>query len=121
MALINRKDSPELLTVCLLGHIDSGNAGALEEEIRAAREESEAEKLLLDAEDLEYISSAGLRVILRLRKQQPDLKIVNVSPEVYEILDMTGFTEMMEVRKAYRKLSVQGCEIIVPLQDAGSR
>lgn len=112
MALIIRKDSPELLTVCLLGHIDSGNAGQLEREIRAAREESEADKLLLDAEGLDYISSAGLRVILRLRKQQPDLQIVNVSPEVYEILDMTGFTEMMEVRKGYRKLSVEGCEVI---------
>lgn len=112
MALINRKDTPELLTICLLGHIDSSNAGALEQEIQAARAESAAETLLLDAEDLQYISSAGLRVILRLRKQQPDLAIVNVSPEVYEILDMTGFTEMLEVRKAYRQLSVQGCEVI---------
>ena len=112
MALINRKDSPELLTVFLLGHIDSANAGELEREIQAARAESGAEKLLLDAEELEYISSAGLRVILRLRKQQPDLSIINVSPEVYEILDMTGFTEMMDVRKAYRRLSVEGCEVI---------
>ena len=61
---------------------------------------------------LEYISSAGLRVILRLKKAHPDLRIINVNSEVYEILDMTGFTEMMPVEKAYRVVSVEGCEEI---------
>ena len=51
----------------------------------------------MDCSDLEYISSAGLRVILRLRKQDSELKVTNVSSEVYEIFDMTGFTEMMEI------------------------
>jgi uncharacterized protein (TIGR02172 family) len=66
----------------------------------------------LDASALEYISSAGLRVILRLKKTNPELRIVNVSSEVYEILDMTGFTEIMPVEKAYRVVSVEGCEEI---------
>ena len=57
-------------------------------------------------------ASAGLRVILRLRKQEPELAIVNVSPEVYEIFEMTGFTEMMPVSRAYRRVSVDGCEVI---------
>ena len=68
--------------------------------------------MVLDAEKLEYISSAGLRVILRLRKQEPELAIVNASPEVYEIFEMTGFTEMMPVSRAYRRVSVDGCEVI---------
>ena len=112
MALIDCTDHDGLLTVFLKGHIDSSNAGELEQEIEDARKQSESEGLLLDAAHLDYISSAGLRVILRLRKQLPDLKIINVSPEVYEILDMTGFTEMIEVQKAYRQISVEGCEII---------
>ena len=112
MSCIGCADSAGLLTVFLRGHIDSSNAGEVEREIEAARARSEAGELLLDATALEYISSAGLRVILRLRKQAPDLRIVNVSPEVYEILEMTGFTEMMEVRKAYRRISVEGCEVI---------
>ena len=57
-------------------------------------------------------ASAGLRVILRLRKQEPELAIVNASPEVYEIFEMTGFTEMMPVSRAYRRVSVDGCEVI---------
>jgi len=61
---------------------------------------------------LKYISSAGLRIILRLRKEMKALKIINVQPEVYEIFDMTGFTEMVDIQKAYRVISVEGCEVI---------
>lgn len=66
----------------------------------------------MDVDDLQYVSSAGLRVILRLRKSIPDLKIVNANPDIYEIFEMTGFNEIIPVEKAYRKLSVEGCEII---------
>lgn len=77
-----------------------------------AREKQPHSGLVLDLKELTYISSAGLRVVLRLRKLEPQLKLANVSAEVYEILDMTGFTEMMPVEKAYRSISVQGCEAI---------
>ena len=96
----------------LKGHIDSANAPAVEKEINEAIDREAMDKLVLDAQDLEYISSAGLRIILRLRKEMKDLKIVNVSPEVYEIFDMTGFTEMVDIQKAYRVISVEGCEVI---------
>ncbi len=99
-------------TLFLAGRIDSGNAGAVEREIAALIRGRERLPLVIDAGALAYISSAGLRVILRLRKARPDLKLVNVGPEVYEIFDMTGFTEMMEVEKAYRVVSVVGCEVI---------
>ncbi len=100
------------LRLALTGHIDSTNAPALEREIMAAREAQAHEALILDMQDLTYISSAGLRVILRLRKLEPNLRLVEASAEVYEVLDMTGFTEMMPVEKAYRRLCVDGCEII---------
>lgn len=112
MALIDYKESNGCLTVFLKGHIDSANAADVEEEISQARSQASASDLILDAEDLEYISSAGLRVVLRLRKELPNLQVINVSSEVYEIFDVTGFTEMIDVRKAYRKISVDGCEVI---------
>ena len=112
MALINVKNENGLLTIGLVGHIDSNNAVEVEREITSVRKANTFENIVVDAADLEYISSAGLRIILRLKKSYPELKVINVSSEVYEIFDITGFTEMMEIRKAYRQLSIEGCEII---------
>ncbi|MBR3437931.1 MAG: phosphotransferase [Clostridia bacterium] len=99
------------LTVKLQGRISSSNAAEVEESLRKEIGDFK-ENLTLDASDLEYISSAGLRVVLRLKKDNPTTKIINCSPETYDIFDMTGFTEMMEISKAYRKLSIDGCEVI---------
>ena len=100
------------ISIALEGRIDSGNSASVESEILELLNERKPETLVLDAEALEYISSAGLRVILRLRKLYPSLKIINVSSGVYEVLEMTGFTEMMDVEKAYRRVSLEGCEEI---------
>ncbi len=102
----------DILYIDLSGRIDAGNAAAVEEELQAIRREHMGLHTVLDAAALEYISSAGLRVILRLRKEEPELAMINVSSEVYEVLEMTGFTEMLTVKKAYRRLSVDGCEMI---------
>lgn len=101
-----------VLTIYPEGRIDSSNAAAKEAEIAEIRKANPADHLILDLEDLQYISSAGLRVILRLRKDTAELKLINASSEVYDIFDMTGFTEMLPVEKAYRRLSVEGCEVI---------
>ena len=100
------------MTIKLTGRIDSNNAQQTEKEIMEKLSGATGESVELDAEALEYISSAGLRVILRLKKTCPDLRITNVAPEVYDILDMTGFTEILPVEKAYRVVSVEGCEEI---------
>lgn len=99
----------ERVTACVSGRVDSTNAPLLDEKLNEA---DSGKRLVLDVEGLEYISSAGLRVILKYRKKHPELEIVNASTEVYEILDMTGFTEMMSVKRAYRRVSVEGCEVI---------
>ena len=96
----------------LSGRIDSTNAHEAEDEIMRLVAGKQTLPVVIDASGLQYISSAGLRVILRLKKTNADLRIINVSPEVYDILDMTGFTEMMPVEKAYRVVSVEGCEEI---------
>ena len=100
------------LTVCMSGRVDSVNASEIEAEMTAARESAPGAAIVIDAEQLTYISSAGLRILLRLRKIESNLTVINVSSEVYDILEMTGFTEMMTVKKAYRHLSVDGCEMI---------
>lgn len=101
-----------MLTLKISGNIDSSNAPEIEERINAIREETSPAAVTVDCEKLGYISSAGLRIVLRLKKAVADTELVNVSPDVYEIFEMTGFTEMMTVRKAFRTVSVDGCEVI---------
>ena len=84
----------------------------IEKEILAKLNGYDGKSLVFDMQDLEYISSAGLRMILRMKKDYPDIRLTGVNPEVYEVLDMTGFTQMMTVEKAYRVVSVEGCEEI---------
>ena len=112
MAEITYAVKNDKLTIYLNKRVDASNAPEIGAEIQKAREAAPGLPIVLDAENLEYISSAGLRVLLRLRKEVSELTMVNVSMEVYEILDMTGFTEMLNVRKAYRRFDVEGCELI---------
>ncbi|MBP5662371.1 MAG: ATP-binding protein [Clostridia bacterium] len=101
-----------IVKIVLTGRIDSGNAAQTEQNILSQLAGKGNVAIRLDASDLTYISSAGLRVILRLKKLCPELTISGVNSEVYEIFEMTGFTEMMTVEKAYRVVSVEGCEVI---------
>ena len=112
MSLVTERIENNVLYLELNGRIDSSNADQAEARIKAIKEAHPGLQNVLDAENLEYLSSAGLRVILRMRKDTADLKMINVSTEVYEILDMTGFTDMLTVEKAFRHLSVEGCELI---------
>ena len=89
------------------GRMDSGNVSAIEEAIGEVKE-----PVVIDLDELEYTSSAGLRLILKIKKAHPDTKVINARSEVYEVFEMTGFTEMMEIHKAYRKVSVEGCQVI---------
>lgn len=100
------------VVIALIGRVDSTNAREVEAELSGIVAGNDSMPIVLDAQELQYISSAGLRVLLHLKKTNADLKIINVSSDVYEILDMTGFTQMMDVEKAYRVVSVEGCEEI---------
>ena len=88
------------------GKIDSTNAAEFEKELMAAKPTE------LDASQLEYISSAGLRVLLKLAKTVGDVTVENVSSEVYEIFDVTGFTEILNIKKAFREIDIAGKEKI---------
>ena len=102
----------DILYINLEGRIDASNATEFENGITEIRKANQGTHTVLDADNLEYISSAGLRVMLRLRKEEPKLAIINVSPEVYSVFEMTGFTEMMTVEKTYPRISIEGCEFI---------
>ena len=102
----------DILYIAVEGRIDAFNASEAEEKIFHIKKSNPEKHVVVDADKLEYISSAGLRVILRLRKEEPKLAVINVAPDVYEVFDMTGFTDMVTVEKAYRRMSVDGCEFI---------
>jgi anti-anti-sigma factor len=112
MENISGKVENNLLTISMSGHIDSTNSPKVEEEINKLIEKAPTLSIVIDCQNLEYISSAGLRVILRLSKDHGDLKLINVASAVYEVFEMTGFSELIHVEKAYRTLSIEGCEII---------
>ena len=109
---ITCRTDKNILYIALEGRVDASNAQKVEDEIFAIKKENEGKHTVIDADRLEYVSSAGLRVILKLRKEEPSLAIINVTPEVYDVFDMTGFTDMMTVEKAYRRMSVEGCAFI---------
>ncbi|MBQ9518536.1 MAG: phosphotransferase, partial [Firmicutes bacterium] len=94
------------------GRIDSNNAKQFEDELLAAVGENE-DNVTIDAADAEYISSAGLRVFLKLKKTiGGEVSVINVSNELYDIFDVTGFTNILQVSKKLREISVEGCEVI---------
>ena len=112
MELITSKFENGILTLMPHDRIETNNAAEAEKLFFDALAANETENVIIDAEDLNYISSAGLRVILKIRKAKPELKVINASNDVYDIFEMTGFTEMLPVSKAYKVISVEGCTII---------
>ena len=96
-------------TLVISGRVDSNNAKQFEDELFAA---AEGKNITLDAGELEYISSAGLRVLLKLKKSAGDVKVINVSNEIYDIFNVTGFVNILDVKKAIREIDVTDCEII---------
>lgn len=102
----------DILYIDLIGRIDATNSAEAEEKIFSIKNENQGKHTVIDADKLEYISSAGLRVILKLKKEEPKLAIINVAADVYEVFDMTGFTDIVTVEKAYPRMSTEGCEFI---------
>lgn len=110
--MVQGREENGKLVIVLSGKINSSNASAVENELRELCREHPCDSVELDCDALEYCTSAGLRVILRLKQNVDDTVLVNVNADLYNIFEMTGFTEMMEVHKAYRVISVEDCEVI---------
>lgn len=102
----------EALVIYFEGEINSFNADNIEKEAREILEKEEFDALVLDFASVRYISSAGLRIVLKFKQQYKDVSIEECSLEVYDILAMTGFTNMLPVKKALKRLYVSGAKVI---------
>ncbi len=100
-------------TMTLCGRLDTAVSSQVSADInQLLATAGTIQHLTVDAGQLEYISSSGLRILLMLAKRFKPFRIIGVNPEVFDVLSMTGFTKMMTVERALRQLSVDGCEVI---------
>ena len=95
---ITKTKEENKLTVALEGRLDTVTAPQLEGELRTAVDG--ISELIFDLGALDYVSSAGLRVLLSAQKvmnRQGSMTIRNVKPEIMEIFDVTGFTDILNI------------------------
>ena len=95
---INKELDGSTLTIALEGRLDTTTAPELETEVKASLEG--VKELEFDFENLVYISSAGLRVLLSAQKvmnKQGSMKIKNVNDDIMEIFDVTGFADILTI------------------------
>lgn len=102
----------DVLTISIEGELNSVNSESVGEEIDKIIEDKTFKSLVLDFDKVSYISSAGLRIVLKLKQRYDDFSVINASLEVYDVFQMTGFTSMMSIKKALRKIDLTGAEII---------
>lgn len=100
------------LTYQLPSTLSFDNYDAVEKDINTQLDKDNYEKVVIDASQTKYISSAGLRVLLSVKRRYDDLSVINASTEVYDIFEMTGFTKIINVEKAFPQVSVEGCPLI---------
>ena len=96
--LINKTKDGDTLTIALDGRLDTTTAPQLEAEVTGSLEG--VKKFVIDMEKLVYVSSAGLRVLLKAQKtmnKQGSMVIKNVSDEIKEIFEVTGFDELLTI------------------------
>ena len=95
---INMNKNDKALTVNINGRVDTTTAPQLEQALKA--EFDNCDELVLDFAEVEYISSAGLRVLLSAQKvmgKKGGMKLINVSSDIMEIFDVTGFTDILTI------------------------
>ncbi len=95
---VEKKSEGKNVTLVLSGRLDTSTAPELEAEVKASVEGTE--NLIFDFEELDYISSAGLRVLLsalKMMSKQGSMKITNVSESVKDIFEITGFSDILTI------------------------
>lgn len=97
---INETRNGETIIIELGGRLDANTAPELEKAIEGIP--ADVKELVIDMEQLEYISSAGLRVILAAHKKMikvGSMRVRKICDEIMEILDMTGFTDILSIEE----------------------
>ena len=95
---IEIKRNAEETIIEVVGRLDTITAPALDKAIN--EDIGDATKLVLDVKSMEYISSAGLRVLLSAQKKMQkigSMKVINVCPEVMDVFEMTGFADILVI------------------------
>ncbi|MDO4989386.1 MAG: STAS domain-containing protein [Eubacteriales bacterium] len=95
---IVKTQNNQSLTIALEGRLDTTTAPQLETELKASL--NGVEQLVIDMEKLDYISSAGLRVLLAAQKQmsrQGSMKVIHVNESIMEIFEVTGFSDILTI------------------------
>ena len=98
---ITPETTAQATIVPLLGQINSANAGALEAQLLTLVDGG-VRQLVLDFAALDYISSAGLRLVLvlakRLKQERGRLVLCDMQPHVHEVFDISGFLAILDVQ-----------------------
>ncbi len=97
MTIESKKDAGRL-TLAVTGRLDTSTAPGLEEALKESYDG--VTELVFDLQKLEYISSAGLRVLLSSQKtmnKQGSMKVINAREEIMEIFEITGFTDILNI------------------------
>ena len=96
---INKEIQDKTMTLKLAGRLDTTTSPELEEELKASLDG--IEDLRMDFSELEYISSAGLRILLAAQKtmnKQGTMSITGVNDTIMEIFDITGFSDILTIK-----------------------
>ena len=89
----------EKLTIYLEGELNSFTAEQAENDIEQIVKENKFQSLDIDFKDLYYISSAGIRIIIRLKQRYDDTSLVNVPDEIFKIFDMVGLSNVLTIKR----------------------
>ena len=95
---IEKKNNQDAVTLIVSGRLDTQTAPELEAELDSVL--SGAKELIFDMTNLEYVSSAGLRVILKVQKAmnaQGAMKLTGVNDSIMEVFDITGFLDILTI------------------------
>lgn len=95
---VNKNLKADTLSVAVEGRIDTTTAPELEKEIKSSLDG--VKSLVMDFAKVEYISSAGLRVLLSTQKimnKQGEMKLINVNSDIMEIFEVTGFSDILTI------------------------
>ncbi|MBR0200866.1 MAG: phosphotransferase [Bacteroidaceae bacterium] len=105
--------------ISFAGRLDTGTSAEVGAEINNALSrltEADGEtpftQVTMDASQMEYISSSGLRILLSLSKRYKSFRVIDVQPQVYDVLDTTGFTKILTVERSMRRMIIDGCQLI---------
>ena len=101
------------ILVTISGRFNIDNAETIEKELFRIMEENPGKKLVIDFEKLDYISSSGLRTLLKVANTKKNkLRIVNTPAKIYEIFDETGLVNLFDISRPVKNYSVDGLDLI---------